>query len=141
MVDLDKEEIKSIDNTMSEEIPPAPEAPQPNFSESDANWTANSNIYEDINTDDNIGKILGIISLVTGILSLLCCCSIYAGAIFSISAIVCGIISIKKSNNYKGLAIAGIVLGGIGVMFTAVGIFFKGILSALKLMGPSFGEW
>ena len=63
---------------------------------------------------------LGIVSLVLGILSIpLSCCSFF-GLIMPIPAIVCGVLGIRKAGqgqaNNKGLAIAGLICGCVGLM-------------------------
>jgi hypothetical protein len=74
---------------------------------------------------------LAIISLVTGILSIpLCCCALFGlPFIMGIASIVCGIIAMSKIKAQpqvftgSGLAIAGIVLGGLGLLL-GMGSFF-----------------
>lgn len=61
----------------------------------------------------NIG--FAIASMVCGILSLLCCCLSLFSLILGIAAIVLGVISINGKYEGKGMAIAGIVTGGIGI--------------------------
>lgn len=101
------------------EAPKAPEAPQPQFSGYDS---ADQNVYQgepqmNYMPQNNEGsQALAIVSLVLGILSLLCCCCRWAGVVMSIAAIVCGIIVLVNHKRGKGMAIAGIVCGGIGVL-------------------------
>ena len=65
-------------------------------------------------------SVMAIISLVTGILGVLCCGSF----IFGIAAVVLGFLGrkeISESNGQKkggGLATAGLVLGGIGIVLS-----------------------
>jgi hypothetical protein len=67
-------------------------------------------------------SVMAIISLVTGILGVICCGSF----IFGIAALVLGFLGrkeINESNGTKkggGLATAGLVLGAIGVVLSAV---------------------
>ncbi|MBQ9443365.1 MAG: DUF4190 domain-containing protein [Lachnospiraceae bacterium] len=68
---------------------------------------------------------MGITSLVCGILGLLCsCCCGFFGFIFPIVAIVCGILSINKheDKDAKGMAIAGIICGGIGILIVIISL-------------------
>jgi hypothetical protein len=65
---------------------------------------------------------LGIVSLVLGILSIpLGCCSFF-GLVLPIPAIVCGVLGIRKASqgqaNNKGLAIAGLICGCVGLMIS-----------------------
>ena len=82
--------------------------------------------------------VLGIVSLVTGILSLLSCCCTWLSIVFGIAAVVCAVLSRNQSANRKfsGMAVAGLVCGIIGL---ALGIL--GIVLTLVL-GPNLGsDW
>ena len=57
-----------------------------------------------------------IASMICGILSILCCCTGWFGLILSIVAIVFGVLTIKNEYGGKGMAMAGIITGGIGVL-------------------------
>lgn len=73
--------------------------------------------------DSNKGPIgYSIASLVCGILGLICCCCGFFGLVPAIAGIVLGIISIKKDCEGQGMAIAGIVCGGIGALFGLIGL-------------------
>ena len=65
---------------------------------------------------------LAIGSLVTGILSVTCCCGSIVGIILSIVAIVLGAISKKQQKDNNAMALIGIILGAVGVIFAIVGI-------------------
>jgi len=75
---------------------------------------------------ENGNKGLSIASMVCGILSLVCCCLWYFSVILAIAAIVMGIISIKNSNEGKGMAIAGLVTGGITIFALLVILILGG---------------
>lgn len=62
----------------------------------------------------NIGLAVG--SMVCGILSIICCCFGFFSLVLSIAAIVLGIISINGKYDGRGMAIAGIITGGIGAL-------------------------
>lgn len=70
-------------------------------------------------------KGFAIASLVLGIIGLLCCCFGWIGMIFQVLALVFGIIVLVKKKAGRGMAIAGIICGGIGlvvaIIFTVVG--------------------
>lgn len=132
----DFDNVEKINPDQVEEIPPtpvAPESPKPNFTEaeggntSQTSQTSQTYAYAVTDEDENTAKILGIISLVTGILGLLCCCSGWFGIILSIAGVVCGIISIKKGESAKGMAIAGIACGGIGIILSLAMLLIAGI--------------
>ncbi len=55
-------------------------------------------------------------SLVTGILSVTCCCGNPIGIILSIVAIVLGAISKKQQKENNTMALIGIILGAVGIV-------------------------
>ena len=62
---------------------------------------------------------LAIVSLVCGILSIVCCyCTMGITIIPAIVAIICGAIALKKVQS-KGLSIAGLICGIIGLLLSA----------------------
>lgn len=73
------------------------------------------------------GSGLAIASMVLGILALICSCYWPASMILSIIGLILGIISIKKGNSGKGMAIAGVVLSIVAIVLT---ILFVSFLSA-----------
>lgn len=88
------------------------------------------------------GTGLGVASMVCGILSILLICCVYVGLpiltyaapICGIVAIVLGIVQIVK-NESKGMAIAGIVCGAVGLL-----IFVALILIGLWAINSGFYE-
>lgn len=66
---------------------------------------------------------LGLTSMVLGILSVvfICCCYSIT-PVLGIASIVLGIISIKKNEDNKGFAIAGIITGIMGIVLAVVTI-------------------
>lgn len=87
---------------------------------------------------------MAIIALVAGILSVLCPCVPIVGStlgfLLSVAAIVLGIIELNKikkgesSEKGKGMSIAGIILGGVGIVF---GIVL--LVVGLSLLTGAFG--
>ncbi len=59
-------------------------------------------------------NVLAIVSLVFGILSILCCCSAFIGSILGIVGVICGILAQKQSKS--GMAIAGIICSALGIV-------------------------
>lgn len=78
----------------------------------------------DIGTNGNIG--FAIASMVCGILSLVCCCLSQFSLILSIVAIIFGIISLNNKYEGKGMAIAGLITGGIGIAMWLLMIILSG---------------
>lgn len=76
--------------------------------------------------DDKKG--LCIASMVLGIISIVLFCIWYISVPCSILAIIFGILGMKSS--FKGMAIAGIITGALGILFTIVifvGAFLLGV--------------
>lgn len=61
---------------------------------------------------------LGIAALILGIISLISCCCFWLSIILGVVSIILGIISLAQKEDTKGFAIAGIVLGAMGVVIT-----------------------
>ena len=90
---------------------------------------------------------MAIVALICGILSVVCHCVPVAGAFIgfflSVAAIVLGIIETKRigrgegSVKGKGMALAGIILGAVGIVF---GILWIVIISIASFAGV-FGDW
>lgn len=74
-------------------------------------------------TNGNIG--FAIASMVCGILSLICCCFGLFSLVLAIVAIVLGIIAIACNYDGKGMAIAGIATGGVGIALWVVGLILS----------------
>ena len=80
-------------------------------------------------------KTLGwsVASMVTGILSVVCCCFGWTGMIFGIGAIILSIVSRKSLGYFDGMSIAGLVTGIFGLVF---GIF----MTYSVYFSPEFAE-
>ena len=86
-------------------------------------------------------------ALICGILSVVCHCVPVAGSFIgfflSVAAIVLGIIEVKRigrgegSIKGKGMSMAGIILGAVGIVF---GILWIVIISVASFAGV-FGDW
>ena len=98
----------------------------------------NTNMYNYNAAPQNKEKIaFAIISLVCGILSIVCCCWIgLFNLIFAIPSIVLGIIAIKKKYAGKGMAIAGIICSAVGILLGIVLLVF--MLAGLASQGYSY---
>lgn len=92
-------------------------------------------------------KTFSIVSLVTGILSVLigCCCTPYIAIILGVVAIVFAALSKKKNGKFDGLAIAGLVCGIVGTVFGVLSIiiaqteFYQNYLEEVKSYLESLG--
>ncbi|MEE8324290.1 MAG: DUF4190 domain-containing protein [Candidatus Humimicrobiaceae bacterium] len=90
---------------------------------------------------------MAIVALICGILSVICHCVPIAGSFIgfflSVAAIVLGIIETKRigrgegSVKGKGMSMAGIILGAVGIVF---GIIWIILISIVSFSGI-FGNW
>lgn len=66
---------------------------------------------------------LSVVSLIMGILSILfgCCCG-YFSIIFSIVGLVCAIVYKNRYGSFNGMALAGLIMSCIGIVFFIVAI-------------------
>ena len=115
-------ETPVVDTPFMEEAPSMGEIPDPVFSSSQE--TYNYNVPE----MNNQSKVLAIISLVTGILSILCCCCGWFGILLALTAVVTGVISIVNKKGGFGMAVAGISCGGVA-LFISIFILIIGTTS------------
>lgn len=72
---------------------------------------------------NNGRKGMGIASMILGIVSVVLCCLWYITPITSVIGLILGIISLKREDAAKGMAITGIVLSSIGILIAAYIIF------------------
>jgi hypothetical protein len=81
-----------------------------------------------------------ILSLIFGILSVVCFITLFFGLLFSVLGIVFGIVGLKSSQS--GLAIAGIVTGSLGLVFSIImGIAFFAALSNPDFSDPNMDQY
>lgn len=63
-------------------------------------------------------RLLSILSLVAGLISLLCC----GGLLFGAAGIILGVVARKREPEGKGLALAGIITGAIGAVTGTIAV-------------------
>jgi hypothetical protein len=88
------------------------------------NVTYDYSVQENPGDGNKGGNALAIVSLVCGILAVVCCCIPFAYWLctpLGIAAIVCGIIGLKKGQT-KGMCLAGILCGGLGCVLFVVNL-------------------
>ena len=111
-------------------------AQQPSAYESGNGYTG----YTDPYAQPQGGKIgFAIASLVCGILSLVCCCTSWTAVTLGVVAIVMGIIVLVKAYNGKGMAITGLITGGLGVLLAL--IVSVGSLAGANVMEEYFEDY
>ncbi len=73
---------------------------------------------------------MGILSMIFGILSILCCFVWYISVALGAAAVIFGILGLKSQQ--RGMAIAGIITGGVGLLFAiAVIVFSAAMISSM----------
>ena len=66
------------------------------------------------------GTVLGILSLITGLLGMMCCCAGPVGLALSGIAVMTGLLGLRGRDG-RGLSIAGLVLGVVALALRGVG--------------------
>lgn len=74
-------------------------------------------VYSDTNVKSAApeNSLMSIISLILGIFSVICCCSIIPSCISAIIGLVLGIISLRSNSAGKNFALIGVILCSIGL--------------------------
>jgi len=86
---------------------------------------------------------MAIVALICGILGLICGLIPVVGFVLNVAAIVLGVIEVKRigrgegSVKGKGMSIAGIILGAVGIV---LGITLIVVIGAFSFLGV-FSEW
>lgn len=96
----------------------------------DYTYAANDS-YEVVEKKSNA---LAIVALVTGILSIVCCCSPIVSWLTGAAGIVCGVLGMKKCEKI-GMARIGMILGIVGVV---LGVIMFIINLVVGFSGESF---
>ena len=126
---MDDFNTNNFDNGFSSEpvneVPAQTEQPASSFNTDfqSNDYVQPDQIYNqfDANQPQGGGKGMSIAAMVLGIVAAvnICCCT-YVGIICGTIAIILGIMSIKKNNEGRGMAIAGIICGSIGGVVTLI---------------------
>ncbi len=94
-----------------------------------------SNNASEVNYASSNGNIgFAIASMVCGILSLICCCFSLFSLVLGVAAVVLGIVCLSGKYEGKGMAIAGIITGGIGIFIWVIFILIGGSGMLMELM-------
>ena len=94
-----------------------------------------SNNASEVNYASSNGNIgFAIASMVCGILSLICCCFSLFSLVLGVAAVVLGILCLSGKYEGKGMAIAGIITGGIGIFIWVIFILIGGSGMLMELM-------
>lgn len=107
---------------------PASEEIQINYSQDSGSFSGNTyDSQPQYYTAEPVAEKKGMIgfaiaSLICGILSVICCCLGCFSLVLAIAAVALGIVTIACKYDGKGMAITGIVLGGVGIILFIVTI-------------------
>lgn len=89
-------------------------------------------VVESVVVEEKKGSALGLISMILGILSVLCCAGGCLGTFFAIAAIILAIVEKSKTGKMSGMALAGLITGIAGIVVTIIStIVFLPILPDL----------
>lgn len=120
---------------------------QSNSADSNSNvyYTASQPQYyastEDNGTKQGGGNIgFAIASLICGIVSLVCCCLTLFSAVLAVAAVVLGVITLCFKYDGKGMAIAGIATGGIGLVIVILAMIVSGTASYNEILNEIVDE-
>ena len=127
------ESVYTAETTPYSSEVPVTEAPaeeiQINYSQDNGSFSGNTyeaqpQYYtaEPVVAEKKGGKGFAIASMICGILSVVCCCLGCVSLVLAIAAVALGIVTLACKYDGKGMAIAGIVLGGLGVIFFLITI-------------------
>ena len=130
-----------------EQPAPAAEEIQINYSQDDGAFSSNAyeaqpQYYtaEPVVTEKKGNKGFAIASLICGIISVICCCLGCFSLVLAIAAVALGIVTLACKYDGKGMAIAGIVLGGVGVVMFIITIFIGSSDGYTEMMDELMNE-
>lgn len=117
--------LEHIKAEETEVIAPEPVYSGSSSSDEETSYSSNASdndAYSSVNSNAPVKNKPGfaIASMVCGIVSILCCCTGYFGLLLSIVAVVLGIVALVKKYDGKGMAIAGIICGSIGLIIVLI---------------------
>ena len=76
---------------------------------------------------------LAIVSLILGIISIVCCCAWYMGCITGIAGLAIGIVAYRNEENAQhSFSIAGIITSSVGLAFSLFMILFLVFMMAIS---------
>ena len=95
------------------------------FENENENGSQNNENFYEIFKNGGKPKTLGwsVASMVTGILSVLCCCLGWTGLVFGAAAVILSIVARRSLGYFDGMSIAGLVMGIFGFVFGAAMVY------------------
>ena len=131
--DTYKEPERVDAEVVSDEAPKMDYTMNDSYDNSSSESTSYSSASDDAVSENKADGPIGysIAALVCGILGLICCCCGWFGIIVSVAGIVLGVVSLKKNCEGRGMAIAGIVCGGIGALVAVITVIIAAASGSL----------
>jgi len=115
-----EEVIENVTDTIAETVTPEPQASEPVYQTPVYSQPYQQTVVNDQPVQGE-SKVLAIISMILGILSLVCCCWFgFFGIIVSVAGIAVGIIALATKKGGKGMAVAGIICSAIGLILAII---------------------
>ncbi len=106
---------------------------QPQYYSTDGNASG-----AEVQGGGNIG--FAIASMICGIFSIVCCCFTLFSAVLAVAAVVLGIITLCFKYDGKGMAIAGIATGGVGLVIVIFSMILSGTTTYNEMMYDLFDD-
>lgn len=88
------------------------------FDERKNNISEDEYLYKSVMDGKKKSRIWSLASLIFAIVSLLCCCIPWPGAVLGVLSIIFAVISRLNIGYFDGLAIAGLIVGIFGLVFS-----------------------
>lgn len=95
-----------------------------NEEKNEKGFEENEFVYKAVMDGKRKSRAWSVASVVVSVVSLICCCAHWVGAVLGALAIIFAIISRKNIGYFDGLAIAGLIIGIFGVVFGISGYIF-----------------
>ena len=96
-----------------------------------------ANIYREVMQPKHNSRVWSVLSLILGIVSIICCCVWWIGVVCGVASIAFAIVSRVSLGYFDGLSIAGLITSIFGLMF---GIFII-ILEFIIVNSPEYAEF
>jgi len=96
-----------------------------------------ANVYREVMQPKHNSRVWSVLSLILGIVSIICCCVWWIGVVCGVASIAFAIVSRVSLGYFDGLSIAGLITSIFGLMF---GIFII-ILEFIIVNSPEYAEF
>ena len=96
-----------------------------------------ANVYKEVMQPKHNSRVWSVLSLILGIVSIICCCVWWLGLVAGVASIAFAIVSRVSLGYFDGLSIAGLITSIFGLMF---GIFLI-VISFVIVSSPEYAEF